>query len=204
MMNKLILALFFAICTQLVWSVDNQDQLLVPSNIELALNDLTDTAHYELVKEYALSLQKPDYDQFIALLETRKISAGFTRVGFIATGWLFSLLPFFAAISHLHSIPPLQLMDSNSRTGTSAGIDAFYNAWSNIRDSYYNTLKNARQLSNDLRSHRYKIGCFIAFSIIGIMTYIDSRYAVTQQFHILSNLLNELKELHKAYDHQTF
>ena len=49
-------------------AINNQD-LVLPDEIELALDELTDTAHYQLVKEYAQSLQKSDYDQFVALLE---------------------------------------------------------------------------------------------------------------------------------------
>ena len=82
-MHKLIIVLFFVICTQPVWSVDNQGQLFVPDNIELALNDLTDTAHYELVKEYALSLQKSDYDQFIARLENKRTVSSVQGLSFV-------------------------------------------------------------------------------------------------------------------------
>ena len=152
MMKKLIIVLFFAICTQLVWSINNQEQLLAPDNIELALSDLTDTTHYELVKEYAQSLPTSDYDQFIALLRTRQISACSKSVEFNTASILLIMLP------------------------SSAATILF----------------------------SFKVGFSMAFLALGIMTYIDLRYAVTQQCHIISNLLNELKELHKAYDHQTF
>ena len=184
MMKKLILALFFAICTQLVWSIDNQDQLLVPSNIELALNDLTDTAHYELVKEYAQSLPTSDYDQFIALLETRRISAFFTGSGFIIAGTLLAILSFYATRSfhnHTQTYPAVPTFTVHTQLNTAARAAAWERS-----DDAWNAVYNAL--------HR-KVG-FMAFLVAGILAYIDLRYAVTQQFYIISKLLNELKELH--------
>ena len=192
-MHKLIIVLFFVICTQPVWSVDNQGQLFVPDNIELALNDLTDTAHYELVKEYAQSLPTSDYDQFIALLETRRISASFTRVGFIVAQPLLSVLTCYAAISFFNN--PYQPLHVQS-------------VRMNLNNAQITSKNTARdimlKLSEDFSWHLAIVACFTWFFVWNIMDYIDSRYAVTQQFHIISNLLNELKELHKAYDHQTF
>ena len=58
-------------------TINNQEKLVLPNQIELALDDLTDTAHYQLVKQYAQSLPKSDYDQFVALLEDRVKELGF-------------------------------------------------------------------------------------------------------------------------------
>ena len=198
MMKKLILALFFAICTQLVWSVDNQDQLLVPSNIELALNDLTDTAHYELVKEYALSLQKSDYDQFIARLENKRTVSSVQGLSFVILQMISMGLPLmYMAYVITYFNPHSGKNIINNTASYQDGSEAGNQSWQATRDNQFKQQVTLQDLSDHFRFKRYIIGLLAGTFILGIMNFIDSHYTITASFNVIVRLLNELKELHK-------